>query len=202
MTPQNYSREMDRLIAQLQSDGKRPRLLLHSCCAPCSSYVLEYLCPAFEIAVFFYNPNIHPRAEYEHRLSEQRRLTRIMQAQYPDLSLIEGAYDDDRFFAVAEGLENEPEGGKRCDQCFILRLEETAKQAVAERFDYFATTLTVSPHKNAPLINSIGDEIGERLGVAYLPSDFKKKGGYQRSIVLSKEYNLYRQNYCGCAFSK
>ena len=201
MTPRNYSREMDALLSRLGEENRRPKLLLHSCCAPCSSYVLEYLCPHFEITVFFYNPNIHPAAEYEHRLSEQRRLVDIMRKNYPDLSLIEGEYDAERYFEESRGFESEPEGGKRCDRCFSLRLSETAKLALEKKFDYFATTLTVSPHKNAPLINEVGERMALDFGAVYLPSDFKKKGGYQRSIQLSKEYGLYRQNYCGCIFA-
>lgn len=192
---------MDALLSRLGEENRRPKLLLHSCCAPCSSYVLEYLCPHFEITVFFYNPNIHPAAEYEHRLSEQRRLVDIMRIDYPDLSLIEGEYDAERYFEESRGFESEPEGGKRCDRCFSLRLSETAKLALEKKFDYFATTLTVSPHKNAPLINEVGERMALDFGVVYLPSDFKKKGGYQRSIQLSKEYGLYRQNYCGCIFA-
>lgn len=202
MNPQNPSREMDALLARLQAENERPRLLLHSCCAPCSSYVLEYLCPAFAVTVFFYNPNIYPQQEYTHRLDEQRRLIAAMQAQYPDLSLLEGTYAPEHFFAAAKGYEDQPEGGARCEQCFKLRLEETARLAVENQFDYFATTLTVSPHKNAPLINTIGTTIGQQMQINYLPSDFKKKGGYQRSIALSKAYGLYRQNYCGCVFAK
>lgn len=192
---------MDALLSRLGEENRRPKLLLHSCCAPCSSYVLEYLCPHFEITVFFYNPNIHPAAEYEHRLSEQRRLVDIMRIDYPDLSLIEGEYDAERYFEESRGFESEPEGGKRCDRCFSLRLSETAKLALEKKFDYFATTLTVSPHKNAPLINEVGERMALDFGAVYLPSDFKKKGGYQRSIQLSKEYGLYRQNYCGCIFA-
>lgn len=201
MQNRNFSREMEALLATLKEQGRRPTLLLHSCCAPCSSYVLEYLCPYFDITVYFYNPNIHPIDEYDRRLSEQERLIGIMQKEHPTLSLIKGEYDTDSFFAAAEGLEDEKEGGKRCEKCFDLRLMKTAELAQKGGFDFFATTLTVSPHKNAALINSIGEESAAKHSVDYLASDFKKKGGYQRSIVLSKQFDLYRQNYCGCAFA-
>jgi predicted adenine nucleotide alpha hydrolase (AANH) superfamily ATPase len=177
-----------------------PTLLLHSCCAPCSSYVIEYLREQYDLTIFYFNPNITEREEYLHRLAEQKRLVEIMNKEGHALILREGEYQVELFYAsIGDGLANEPEGGERCLRCFELRLSETARLAAAEGFDYFATTLTVSPHKNADKIN----EIGTRLdAVHYLPSDFKKKGGYQRSIALAKQYGLYRQNYCGCEFSK
>lgn len=191
-----FQKNMDKLIAGLS--GKTPSLLLHSCCAPCSSYVLEYLSQYFQITVFFYNPNIHPEEEYRKRLENQKKL--LLSASYQNsVSLIEGKYDPERFFACVKGLEQLPEGAERCRKCFELRLRETAEKAKKRGFEYFATTLTVSPHKSAVVINEIGKEVG---GQSYIESDFKKREGYKRSIILSKEYGLYRQNYCGCVFSK
>lgn len=201
MNKRNVQKEMDLIIEQNQKDGLTPSLLLHSCCAPCSSYVLEYLSKYFKITVLYYNPNISPKEEYLHRLNEEKRLISEMSFENP-VSILECTYDAEKFSACAKGLEKEPEGGKRCERCFDLRLSYTAKTAKEKKFDYFATTLTISPLKNAPLINEIGESLGEKYNVKYLCSDFKKKEGYKRSIVLSKEYNLYRQNYCGCVFSK
>lgn len=192
---------MDSIIEQNQKDGITPSLLLHSCCAPCSSYVLEYLSKYFKITVLYYNPNISPQEEYIHRLKEEKRLISEMSFENP-VSIIDCSYDSQEFFRCAKGFEKEPEGGKRCEKCFDLRLSYTAKTAKEKGFDYFATTLTISPLKNAQLINEIGESLGEKFKVKYLCSDFKKKEGYKRSIILSKEYNLYRQNYCGCIFSK
>ena len=187
-------KNMDALIAGL---GDRvPILLLHSCCGPCSSYVLEYLSEYFDITLFFYNPNIQPAEEYKKRLDTQKQLLDTAKYTHP-VKFAEGRYDPDKFFLAVKGLEGEREGGKRCQKCFEMRLCETAAQAKKGNFDFFATTLTVSPHKNALLINKIGSEYE-----GYLPSDFKKREGYKRSIILSKEYNLYRQDYCGCIFSK
>lgn len=196
----NYQREMDALLLRLRQDGRRPRLLLHSCCGPCSSYVLEYLSAYFDVTVFYYNPNIYPRAEYEKRRDEQLRLLREMPFSSP-VSAIVGDYAPAVFDEAAKGFEGAPEGGARCARCFELRLEETAKAAKARGFDYFGTTLSVSPHKNARVINEIGAALSEKYGVSYLASDFKKREGYKRSIQLSREYNLYRQDYCGCIFS-
>ncbi len=177
-----------------------PSLLLHACCAPCSSYVLEYLARYFSITLFYYNPNISPEEEYRKRLAEVRRLLAELPVKYP-VSLLEGKYDPQRFFAMAKGLESEPEGGARCALCYGLRLREAAEAAKAGGFEWFTTTLSVSPYKNAEKLNAIGAELEKEYGVRYLPSDFKKRGGYQRSIELSRVYGLYRQNYCGCVFS-
>ena len=196
-----FQKEMDGLLSSLAAEGAAPSLLLHSCCGPCSSYVLEYLRPYFQITVFFYNPNIEPAQEYARRLDTQKNLLSALNADGGRrVELICGAYEPERYLAAVRGLETEPEGGGRCGVCFRLRLEESARLAAAEGFEYFATTLTVSPHKNALLINGIGQEAGARFGVRYLPSDFKKRGGYLRSVELSREYGLYRQNYCGCQF--
>ena len=193
----NYSREMDALTASLGS--RRPRLLLHSCCGPCSSAVLEAVTPHFETTVFFYNPNILPAEEFEKRLWWQRYL--LERAPFAaGVALIVPDRDEAAFRAAAAGLEDAPEGGARCTACFELRLSRTAEAARAGGFDYFATTLTVSPHKNAPLINAIGERLAAEKGVAWLPSDFKKKDGYKRSIELSREYGLYRQAGCGCGW--
>lgn len=197
----NYQKLLDKKIAEIQKEGITPTLLLHSCCAPCSSYVIEYLSEFFKITVFYYNPNISPENEYHYRANEQKRLIESMPVKNK-VDFIEGEYKPDDFYRVCRGLENEPEGGARCAKCFKLRLGKTAETAVNGGFDYFTTTLTISPLKNAQLINSIGQEIAGKCNVPYLLSDFKKKEGYKRSIVLSSEYNLYRQNYCGCVFSK
>lgn len=203
MNKQNVQQQMDRFLEELKKKGRVPKLFLHSCCAPCSSYVLEYLSEYFEIIDFFYNPNISPKEEYEERLAELKRLIGSQPHKYK-VTLIEGRYDEQEFYDAAKGLENEPEGGARCRECFMLRLNETARMAKEYGADYFATTLTISPLKNAPLLNEIGSGIfsAEEGNPVYIPSDFKKKGGYARSIELSKEYGLYRQNYCGCVFSK
>ena len=201
MNKRNFQKEMDKLIEQNLKDGITPSLLLHSCCAPCSSYVLEYLSQFFNITVLYYNPNISPKDEYLYRLQEEKRLISEMKFKNP-VKILDCDYIADEFFTVAKGLEKEPEGGKRCEKCFDLRLDFTAKTAKENNFDYFATTLTISPLKNANLINQIGESLAEKYNVKYLSSDFKKKEGYKRSITLSKEYNLYRQNYCGCIYSK
>lgn len=196
----NYQKELDRLIERIP-EGTVPTLLLHSCCAPCSSYVLEYLSEYFEITVFYYNPNIAPEEEYRMRVEEQKKLIEQMPLKHT-VSFIEGKYDPQRFYEMAKGLEKVPEGGERCFGCFKLRLEESAKEAVKGNYDYFTTTLTISPLKNAEKLNEIGQEIAEKYGIKWLPSDFKKKNGYKRSTELSQKYGLYRQNYCGCVFSK
>lgn len=201
MNRRNYQRELETVIKENESKSRVPRLLLHSCCAPCSSYVLEYLSDYFEITVFYYNPNISPAEEYEKRAAEQKHLIQELPAKHP-IHLVVGAYEPERFYAVSRGLEMVPEGGERCFQCFRLRLEEAAKMAAEGGFDYFATTLTISPLKNAQKLNEIGEELSEIYKVEYLPSDFKKKNGYKRSVELSAQYGLYRQNYCGCVFSK
>ena len=180
--------------------GRLPRLLLHSCCAPCSSAVLEYVTPHFDVTAFYYNPNITPAQEYRKRVDELKRLLR--EAPYSHaVHLLEGRYDSREFFDVAQGLEDLPEGGERCARCYRLRLEETARQAAAGGYEYFTTTLSVSPYKNAARLNAIGGELAGQYGVKYLYSDFKKKDGYRRSIELSAQYGLYRQNYCGCVYS-
>ena len=199
MNKVNYQKELDKVL-ECRGDNV-PTLFLHSCCAPCSSYVIEYLSNYFVITVFYYNPNIAPDAEYIFRSSEQKRLISEMKTKYP-VTYTDEDYDSSQFYNAVKGLEKEPEGGKRCEKCFELRLDRTAQRAAEGGFDYFATTLTISPMKNAQLINEIGNAAAEKYSVKWLPSDFKKKGGYKRSIELSRIYNLYRQNYCGCVFSK
>ena len=197
----NYQKELEQFLEKLKDTREVPRLLLHSCCAPCSSYVLEYLSPWFEIDDYFYNPNISPQEEYRFRADELARLISEMPLQNP-VHFVEGPYDPEHFYEAARGLEQAPEGGERCSGCFSLRLGKAALEAKARGCAYFATTLTISPLKNAEEINRIGQEIAEQYGVAYLPSDFKKRDGYKRSLELSEEHGLYRQNYCGCVFSK
>jgi len=197
----NYQIEMERELARIEKDGRRPRLLIHSCCAPCSSYVLERLTPVFDIAVYFYNPNIAPEAEFLRRVDEQRRLI----AEMPHagrIELIQGTYDAEAFYELARGLESVPEGGERCTRCFRLRLSRAAREAAERGFDYFTTTLTISPLKDAQRLNAIGAELSAQTGVPWLYSDFKKKNGYKRSCELSAQYDLYRQDYCGCVYSK
>ena len=198
----NFQKELDKILNSLS--GEPPRLFLHSCCAPCSSYCLEYLCQYFYITVFYYNPNISEEREYRKRVEEQKRLIASYNQEKKGylISVVEGDYEPARFFETARGYENCPEGGERCFRCFDLRLRETAIRAKGGNFDYFATTLTISPLKNAAKLNEIGQVLGEEYGVKWLPSDFKKKNGYKRSIELSAEYDLYRQDYCGCAYSK
>lgn len=203
----NYQKELDRILKMIRSrnavsgEDRPPRLLLHSCCAPCSSYVLEYLSDYFEITDFFYNPNIEPESEYRHRETELKRLIEEMQLKNP-VHFVSGCYDPHRFHEAVRGLEKIPEGGERCFACYRLRMEEAAELAKDGGYDYFTTTLSISPLKRADKINEIGQALEKKYGVKHLPSDFKKKGGYQRSIVLSKEHGLYRQDYCGCVFSK
>lgn len=210
MNQRNYQRELDKILEELnvrqgaENRKEQPRLFLHSCCAPCSSYVLEYLSPYFAITVFYYNPNISEEAEYRKRVEEQKRLINAYNQEkkgYP-IQVIEGDYEPARFFEVAKGHEDVLEGGERCFRCFELRLRKTAVRAKEGGYDYFATTLTISPLKNAQKINEIGQALAEEYGIEWLPSDFKKKNGYLRSIELSVQYELYRQNYCGCVFSK
>lgn len=201
MNKRNYQKEMEDLIKELQKEEKVPSLLLHSCCAPCSSYVLEYLSDYFRITVLYYNPNIFPESEYKYRIEEQRRLIQSLPVRYP-VSFMDTKYTPDDFYSRIKGLEKEKEGGRRCEKCFCLRLEYAAKLAEEKGFDFFTTTLSISPLKNAPLLNSIGTELAEIYHVPYLVSDFKKKNGYKRSVELSAEYELYRQNYCGCVYSE
>lgn len=197
----NYQHLLDRTLSMLAGNGKIPSLLLHSCCAPCSSYVLEYLSQFFDITIFYYNPNISPQAEYDKRVAEIKRLAGQMPLPRP-VRLLFGKYEPERFFGMARGLETVPEGGERCFACYRLRLLETARAAAEGGFDYFTTTLSISPLKNAEKLNEIGQELSGEYGVAYLYSDFKKKNGYRRSVELSREYGLYRQDYCGCIYSK
>lgn len=196
----NYQQEMEKVIRQAGQGGKVPTLFLHSCCAPCSSYVLEYLSRYFKITVFYYNPNIYPPQEYEERLGEIRRLLEEMPSGYP-VKFVEGEYRPDEFFEMAKGHEEDEEGGERCALCFRMRLFEAARLAKEGGYDWFTTTLTISPMKDAGRLNRLGEEAGEKYGVHFLNSDFKKKNGYRRSVELSSEYGLYRQNYCGCVYS-
>lgn len=196
----NYQKKLDELINGI-SEGTVPRLLLHSCCAPCSSYTLEYLSQYFDITVLYYNPNISPRSEFDKRAVEQARLIAELPAQHK-VKLVVSDYDYTEFLDIARGYESCQEGGERCFRCYRMRLEKTAEKAKAEGFDYFCTTLSISPLKDSQIINKIGYETAEKYGVKWLPSDFKKKEGYKRSIELSREYNLYRQNFCGCEYSK
>lgn len=196
----NYQKELEKLIDRLQGEEKVPTLLLHSCCAPCSSYVLEYLSNYFKITVFYYNPNIYPESEYTKRILEQQTLIQAMPLKYP-VSFLAGAYEKERFYEMAQGLEKVKEGGIRCFRCYELRLRETAEMAKKGGFDYFTTTLSISPLKNAAKLNEIGLKLSFEYGIPYLTSDFKKKNGYKRSIELSAQYGLYRQDYCGCEFS-
>lgn len=196
-----YYNEFLRTIEQIKVSGKKPRLLLHACCAPCSSAVLEKIYEVFSVTLFFYNPNITQKSEYDFRLSELERLTKEM-PNLRNINILNGNYEPQRFFEISKGLEMLPEGGERCFKCYRLRLEETAKTAKSGGYDYFCTTLSISPHKNAAVLNEIGKEIAKTYGVDYLFSDFKKQNGYLRSIELSKQHNLYRQSYCGCLFSK
>ncbi len=210
----NYAKELEKLIAT--KDRKWNKLLLHSCCAPCSSYVLEYLREYFDITVFYYNPNITEDVEYQKRVEEQKRLIETYNGQIEKqdfsgmrstrkakkIEVIDGDYEPENFYRMAKGLEQCPEGGERCFGCYELRLRKTAELAAAEKFDCFTTTLTISPLKNARKLNEIGERLGKEYGVFFLPSDFKKKEGYKRSIELSAQFGLYRQNYCGCVYSK
>lgn len=251
----NYQKELDKIISDIEAGGQcAPTLFLHSCCAPCSSYVLEYLRKYFRITVFYYNPNITENEEYRKRVAEQKRLIAAYNEQLArvdglleetersnvclndrnmqdikksdtqniekqgikkqdeekqktdntgyHIDIIEGDYEPQRFYEIARGLEECPEGGERCFACYALRLAETAKRAQAGQYDYFTTTLTISPLKNAAKLNEIGEQLAEEYGITWLPSDFKKKNGYKRSVELSREYDLYRQDYCGCIYSR
>ncbi|MFT8340053.1 MAG: epoxyqueuosine reductase QueH [Clostridium beijerinckii] len=197
----NYQKELDSLIENLVKNEEVPTLLLHSCCAPCSSYVLEYLSQYFKITIFFYNPNIYPMEEYTRRVAEQKGLIAEMKVKN-EIRFIEGKYDTGSFYKLTKGLEEEKEGGVRCFNCYELRLNEAAIMAKEKGYDYFTTTLSISPHKDSAKLNEIGKKLSEEYDVKYLYSDFKKKEGYKRSIELSKQYKLYRQDYCGCVFSK
>ena len=200
MNKVNYQKELDSLIEKIDINNP-PRLLLHACCAPCSSYVLEYLSEYFDITVYYYNPNISPEGEFVKRYVELKRLIKEMPLKN-EVKLIKGVYRYEDFLDIAEGLEEAPEGGERCFKCYEMRLEKTAELARDEGFDYFCTTLSISPLKNSQKLNEIGFELEKKYGVKWLPSDFKKKEGYKRSIELSRKYNLYRQNFCGCVYSR
>ncbi len=214
--PRNYAKELDKVIERLGESGEgRRKVLLHSCCAPCSSYVMEYLREYFDLTVFYYNPNITEAEEYRKRAEEQKRLIAEYNRQTDKgdfagmhssrsagrIHILEGEYEPERFYGLAKGLETCPEGGERCFRCYRLRLEKTAEAAAELDFDYFTTTLTISPLKNAQKLNEIGEELAGKYGVEFLPSDFKKKDGYKRSVELSGQFGLYRQNYCGCVYS-
>ena len=200
MMKKNYQKELDQILSKLDPSVYKPKLLLHSCCAPCSSYVLEYLHPYFDITVYFYNPNITEKEEYDKRIEEVRRLIREM--GLADVDVIEGEHDPKAFFSMASKWPGEKEGGLRCYDCYKMRLMSTAEIAAKDGYDYFTTTLSISPHKNAQWLNELAEEAGSIYGAKALPADFKKKNGYKRSIELSAEYHLYRQDYCGCIFSK
>ena len=197
----NYQRELEKIIEKNISKKRVPTLLLHSCCAPCSSYCLEYLSEYFEITDLYYNPNITDENEYRHREAELSRLISEQPHLHP-VTFIAGTYEPDKFREISRGLEMCPEGGERCFKCYELRIREAAEYAKRGKFDYFTTTLTISPLKNAQKLNEIGFKVAAETGTVWLPSDFKKKGGFQRSTELSSEYGLYRQNYCGCVFSR
>lgn len=201
MNKVNYQRELDQIIDRLQKEERVPKLLMHSCCAPCSSYCLSYLAEYFHITIYYYNPNITEQAEYQKRVKEQQRLLGELPVKYP-ISFVEGAYEPEVFLAMAKGMEQLPEGGERCFACYELRQRKAAEYAKEHHFDYFTTTLSVSPHKNAAKLNEIGLRLAQEYDIPYLVSDFKKKGGYLKSIELSAEYHLYRQDYCGCVYSK
>ena len=204
MNRTNYQKQLEEVLKRMKEEGKRKRLLLHACCAPCSSYCLEYLREAFALTVFFYNPNLTEQEEDRRRVEEEKRLIALMNGQEgsSQIEILEGRYEPERFLEVARGLETCKEGGERCVRCFALRLGETARVAAEDGFDFFTTSLTISPLKNSALLNRIGAQEGERYGVRFLPSDFKKNNGYLRSTQLSRLYGLYRQNYCGCIYSK
>ena len=197
----NYQKELDTVIDEIKKSGEKKKLLLHSCCAPCSSYVLEYLSEYFDITVFYYNPNIYPPEEYFFRESEQER---FISEKFSEgkIDIIKGEYSPDEFYECIKGLEKVKEGGERCFKCYALRLEKTAELAAENGFDYFTTTLSISPYKNSEKLNEISEMLSLKYNVKALPSDFKKKNGFKRSVELSDEYGMYRQNYCGCVFSK
>ncbi len=201
MNHRNYQKELDMLLEKLSVLQSRPKLLLHSCCAPCSSYVLEYLSEYFDITIFYYNPNIYPTEEYDRRVEEQKQLIAAMPLK-SKVHFLQGEYQPEVYYTAVKGLEEEREGGERCFICYRLRVSEAARLAKEGGFDYFTTTLSISPHKNAEKLNEIGEQLAKEYGVVHLPSDFKKKDGFKRSIELSGEYSLYRQDYCGCVFSK
>lgn len=199
----NYQIELDKIIGRIESEAilRTPKLLIHSCCAPCSSYVLEYLSNYFAITVYYYNPNIYPEEEYLRRVKEQEQLIESMEFKNP-VMFMKGDYDTNKYYELIKGHEGDKEGNERCFLCYRLRLEEVARVAKEGGYEFFTTTLTISPHKDAVKLNEIGEELATSYGVLFLPSDFKKRNGYKRSIELSDKYGLYRQDYCGCVFSK
>lgn len=197
----NYQIELNKIIDNLQKENRVPTLLLHSCCAPCSSYCLSYLANYFKITIFYYNPNISPAEEYQKRVEEQKRLISELPVKNK-VSFAEGKYEPEKFFEMAKGLQNIPEGGERCFKCYEMRQRAAAVYAAENGFEFFTTTLSISPHKNAAKLNEIGLKLEKEYGIRYLVSDFKKKGGYLKSIEYSRQYDLYRQNYCGCVYSK
>ena len=201
MNRRNYQLELDKIISIAEEEGQCPSLLLHSCCAPCSSYVLKYLSEYFKITLLYFNPNISPESEYMKRVAEQKRLIESMPFKNK-VEFVEGRYEPREFYDAVKGYEEEPEGGRRCHICYEMRLREAAEYAKKGGYDYFTTTLSISPLKKSDVLNEIGERVGIEYGIAHLPSDFKKRNGYKQSIELSKEYNLYRQNFCGCVFSK
>ncbi|MDR0314454.1 MAG: epoxyqueuosine reductase QueH [Oscillospiraceae bacterium] len=196
----NYQNEFEKITDNIEKTGTRPRLLLHSCCAPCSSYVISYVANWFDVTVIYYNPNIFPKEEYEKRKAEQIRLIKEL-GYNVEIKFMDSDYDTDKFKEMERQFEDEPQGGLRCFHCYRLRLEKTAAEAKAGKFDYFGTTLTVSPHKSARVLNQVGKECEQIYGVKFMYSDFKKKDGFKKSIELSCKYKLYRQNYCGCESS-
>lgn len=197
----NYQIILDNELKKIEDEKILPSLFLHACCAPCSSYVLEYLSGYFNITLFFYNPNISPESEFIKRENELKGLIEKMPLKNP-VNIVTPDYNSDKFFEMAKGMENLSEGGERCFKCYEMRLRESAKYAKDLGFDYFTTTLSISPHKNAQKLNEIGKALSDEYGIAYLFSDFKKRNGYKRSCELSEIYSLYRQDYCGCVFSK
>ena len=199
MNNRNYQMELEKTLEHVCQLGEKPTLLLHSCCAPCSSYVLEYLMKYFCITILYYNPNIYPKREYERRRDELKRFVGIL---YDDVQIVEMNYQEEEYYQVVKGLEHLGEKSERCFCCYELRMRKAAEYAKANHFDYFTTTLSISPHKNSDKINEIGARLEQELGVSYLYADFKKKNGYKRSLELSREYDLYRQDYCGCVYSK
>lgn len=201
MNPRNYQKELERILRTCDAQETAPHLLLHSCCGPCSSYVLEYLAPHFQITIFYDNPNIQPREEYVHRLAEQRRVIAHIDAPH-GMDLVEGNYDPARYADAVRGLTHLGEGSERCFACYRFRMQAAAELGKRLGCAYFTTTLSISPYKNAERINAIGEDIAEKVGIAHLPNDFKKRGGYQRSIVLCREWDIYRQHYCGCIYSQ
>lgn len=196
---QNYQLKMEGMLSEIPN-GITPKLMLHACCAPCSSYVLETLANYFDITIVYYNPNIYPKAEYDKRLGELRKLINVINSKNK-IDILEVEYDEESFYDISKGLENEPEGGERCHKCYYLRMSKIAFLAQKYNYDYFTTTLSISPYKDAECLNRIGEVLEKKYGIRYLYADFKKKDGYKKSIELSKKYSLYRQDYCGCKFS-